>query len=390
MIKTHVIRLYPTFKQEVLFKKSCGVARHSYNWALSKWQELHKLGDKPSAYSLIKLQNSIKRSEMPFYMEVSKTAPQYAIHNLEKAYKSMWKLGTKYPKFKKKGVRDSFVAVENKEAYWQKDYRIHIPKVGKVKCAENLRFVGRVNSVKVKRISDKWFAIINVETSETDMSVNNENQVVIGVDAGIKSMFVTSDGSVYNNPRSLRVNLKKLRRANKSLARKKKDSNNREKAKIKLSKLHYRISCVRSHALHCATTSIVNKADKIVIEGLSVANMIKNRSLSLALSDVGIAEGFRQIKYKAEWQGKEVIIADRFFPSSKLCSMCGNKKKDLKLSERMYNCDACGFSIDRDLNAAINLANYSPTVKTTGSQACGDGSSVSSLTQPVDEARIKN
>lgn len=327
---------------------------------------------------------------MPFYMEVSKTAPQYAIHNLEKAYKSMWKLGTKYPKFKKKGVRDSFVAVENKEAYWQKDYRIHIPKVGKVKCAENLRFVGRVNSVKVKRISDKWFAIINVETSETDMSVNNENQVVIGVDAGIKSMFVTSDGSVYNNPRSLRVNLKKLRRANKSLARKKKDSNNREKAKIKLSKLHYRISCVRSHALHCATTSIVNKADKIVIEGLSVANMIKNRSLSLALSDVGIAEGFRQIKYKAEWQGKEVIIADRFFPSSKLCSMCGNKKKDLKLSERMYNCDACGFSIDRDLNAAINLANYSPTVKTTGSQACGDGSSVSSLTQPVDEARIKN
>src|SRR5690554_12507 len=135
MNKAHVVKLYPTKTQRNLIHQSCGVARHSYNWALAKWKELYEQGEKPSAYSLIKLQNSIKREEFPFYMEVTKCAPQYAIHNLEKAFKRMWKLGSGYPKFKKRGVKDSYVAVENKTQFKQKDKKIWLPRIGWVKCA---------------------------------------------------------------------------------------------------------------------------------------------------------------------------------------------------------------------------------------------------------------
>lgn len=366
MIKAHVIRLYPNKSQETLLKKSCGVARHSYNWALSKWKELYEHGHKPTAYGLIKLQNSMKREEMPFYMEVSKTAPQYAIHNLEKAYKSMWKGNTKYPKFKKKGINDTFLSVENHLGFKQSNKKIHLPRIGKVKCAEDLRFQGKVNNVRVKRVSDKWFAIINIDVDNVPPNIS-ENKVIVGVDVGIKSLFVTSYGGVYENPKALKNNLKKLARLNRVLSRKLKGSNNRERAKVILSRLHYRISCIRKHALHTATTDIVNKADVIVIEDLNVKGMLKNRKLSRAISDVGIGEALRQIKYKAAWQGKEVIVADRWFASSKTCSRCGHKKEALKLSERTYNCEKCSLSMDRDLNAAKNLANYSPTVKTMGS-----------------------
>jgi putative transposase len=383
MLKAHKIKLYPTKSQELLLRKSCGVARYSYNWALAKWREMYEAGEKPSAYALIKIQNSIKREQMPFFLEVSKNAPQYAIHNLETGFKKFFKKQARYPKFKKKGVLDSFVAIENRQEFNQKNHKIHIPRIGKIRCSENLRFEGKVNNVTVKRIADLWFAVINIEVPDSTPALkrnqSGDNQAIVGVDFGIKTMMVLSDGEVYENPKALKKTLKRLKRAQRSLSRKKKGSKNRRKQQVRLARMHYRVSNIRRNATHQATAQIIQKYNKITIEDLNVSGMAKNRKLAQAVSDVSFAEIRRQLTYKALWSGKEIVIADRFFASSKICSGCGHKKKELKLSERIYKCENCGLEIDRDLNAAKNLASYSPTPKSGECKACREGSSVAEM-----------
>jgi putative transposase len=372
MIKTHEIKLNPTKSQIVFLRKSCGVARFAYNWALSKWKLDYENGINNCAYTLIKHLNSIKKEEFSWMQETAKTCSQYAIHNVEKAYHNFFKRNANFPKFHKKGIHDSFVSVENSLSFKQQDYKIWIPRLGWVKCAENLRFEGKINNVVVKRVADIWFAVVNVQIEDIpiDKPITCENQAVVGIDMGIKSMMVLSDGTVYENPKALKSNLKSLKRLQRGLNRKVKGSNNRKKQITKVARKHYRISCIRKNAIHQATTEIVNKYDKIIIETLKPTNMVKNHKLAQAISDVSFGEIARQLAYKALWQGKELIKADQWFPSSKLCSCCGNKKAVLKLSERTYKCDNCGLVIDRDLNASINLANYSPTLKYKGCEAC--------------------
>lgn len=378
MNKAHVIKLIPTKSQEVLFKKSCGVARFAFNWALNKWQQDYKNGVKNNKNSLIKYLNKIKRGEFPWMMEVSKAAPQYAIHNVEKAFKKMWKEKTGYPKFKKKGVKDSFVAIDDSNKWRNYGNKIHIPRIGKIKACEELRFEGKVNNVVVKRIANMWFAIINIEVPDLIPAlkpIEGDNQAIVGIDFGIKSMMVLSDGTVYENPKALRKNLKRLKRLQRGLSRKVKGSKNRYKAQIKIARKHYRIGNIRKNAIHQATTEIVKKYDKITIETLKPQNMSKNHNLAQAVNDVSFGEITRQLAYKCLWNGKELVKADQWFASSKTCSGCGNKKDKLKLSERTYQCGNCGLEIDRDLNAAINLANYSPTSKLEECKVCGEGSS---------------
>ncbi|MEO6637974.1 MAG: transposase [Ginsengibacter sp.] len=375
MVKAHVIKLYPTKTQEKLFRQSCGVARFSYNWALNKWKEDFKTGIKQSAYDLIRHLNSIKRIEFPWMQETSKCCSQYAIHHVEAAYKKMWKEKKGYPKFKKKGINDSFVAVENSQAFNQSNFKIRIPKIGKVKCAENLRFDGKVNNVVVKRVADLWFAVINIEVVPNETPAVNKNQVTVGVDLGIKSMMVLSDGTVFENPKALKSNLKRLKQRQRRLSKKQKGSANRKKQQIKVARTYYRISCIRKNAIHQATTFIVKKYDRIIIEDLNVKGLIRNSKVSQAISDVSFGEIARQLTYKAAWKGKETVKADRFFASSKICSDCGHKKETLKLSDRNYKCENCGLTIDRDLNAAKNLANFGSTPKCGETYASGDLSS---------------
>jgi len=385
--------------------KASGTARFTYNWGIDTWGKMYKEGDKPSAITLNKHLNSIKRDEFPWMLEVTKTCPQYALWDLEDAFKRYFK-GLKddsiqkkrdayvskqkskwlpinkdklrdigKPKFKKKGIKDSFVAVENSLSFKQKGNHLWIPRLGYVKCHEELRFEGKVNNVVVKRIADMWFAIVNVEMNIPDPIVN-ENQVTVGVDLGIKTLITLSDGKTFENPKALKKNLKCLKRLQRSLTRKQKGSNNKKKVQMRLARKHYKVSCIRSNALHQATAYIADHYDKIVIEDLNVSGMVKNHNLSQAISDVSFYELRRQLEYKAGWKGKEVIVADRFFPSSKTCSCCGGIKKELKLSDRTYKCEVCNLEIDRDLNATINLANYSPTSKSEGCKACGEPSSL--------------
>lgn len=375
MIKSHKIKLYPTKTQERFLNQSCGVARFAYNWALNEWNNEVKIGNKPSAYQLVKKLNNIKREQFSWMLNVGKCSPQYAIHNLESAFKSFLKKITKYPKFKKKGVRDSFVAVENSDGFRLENYKLKIPRLGFIKCAENLRFEGKVNNVVIKRKADMWFAVVNVDVPETIKTVS-ENQTIVGVDLGIKSLAITSNGVYFENPKALLKNLKSLKRKQRILLRKKKGSNNRKKQQIKFARLHLKISNIRNNVLHKATTSIVNSADILVIEDILVSGLLKNGNLSKALGDASFFEFRKQLEYKAKWLGKEVIVADRFFASSKICSNCDCKNEHLKLSHRVFECLNCGNVIDRDLNAAKNLANYGSTLKFKGSNASGVDSSV--------------
>lgn len=372
MNKAHQIQLNPTKKQEELLRKSVGVHRHSYNWCLAMWKELYEKGEKPSVYSMVKLQNSIKKEQFPFYLQVSKTACQYACHNVESAYKKMWKEKTGYPKFKKKGVKDSFLAVDNNNTFKQSNYKIHIPRIGKIKCLENLRFEGKVNNVVVKRIANKWFAIVNIETFSNEAPMPSENQAVVGVDLGIKTMLTLSDGKTFENPKALKSNLKSLKRLQRGLSRKVKGSNNRKKQQMRIATKHYRVNNIRKNAIHQATTYIVKNYDTIVIEDLNVKGMVKNHNLAQALSDVSFSEIRRQLTYKSAWLGKGLIVADRFYASSKLCSNCGHKKETLKLSDRVYVCSECNLELDRDVNAAKNLASLGSTLSVRGTKACGE------------------
>lgn len=201
---------------------------------------------------------------------------------------------------------------------------------------------------------------------------------IIGIDLGIKTLATCSNGLVFDNPKVLRKRTKQLRKCSKGLSRKVKGSNNRNKARIRLNKLHYKIGNIRKDVLHKITTAVARtKPLAVVMENLQISNMTKNRHLSKSILDCGFFEFRRQLEYKLKWIGSELILADTFFPSSKMCSCCGNVKKELSLSERTYSCDVCEYEEDRDLNAAINLKNYG-TVGSTGKtrfaslQACGD------------------
>ena len=386
--------------------RASGVSRFTYNWAIDTWDEMYKKGEKPSAMTLNKHLNSIKEDRFPWMYEVTKSSPQYAIWDLEDSFKNYFRglkdgsiqkkkdayiskrkskglpinesklINFGKPKFKKKGIQDSFVAVENSLSFKQSNRKIWIPRLGYVKCHEDLRFEGKVNNVVVKRIANMWFAIVSVEMNLPEPKVN-ENQVTVGLDFGIKTLITLSDGKTFENPKALRKNLKCLKRLQRSLSRKQKGSSNRKKQQMKVARKHYRVSCIRSNALHQATAYITDNYDKIVIEDLNVSGMIKNRKLSQAISDVGFFELRRQLEYKSKWKGKEVVIADRFFPSSKTCSCCGYVNKELTLEVRQWTCPKCETHHERDLNAAINLANYSPTEKIPECKACGELSSSS-------------
>ena len=384
VIRGQIIELKPNNKQATYFKKACGVARFAYNWALAEWQRQYQ-EDKayregceqsgltvdgsqlnlPSHGKINKLFNAIKREQFPFMMEVTKCAPQIAIQQLGDAYKRFFKGESKYPQFRKKGERDRF-GISNDRFKIQKQkgkFFIQIPRLGLVKMKEELRFHGKIMSATISTRGEKWFVSINIELSEEILPLPKTQQSV-GLDLGITHLATLSDGTKFQAPKPLKTQLKKLRRLSRELSRKQKDSNNRAKAKVKLSQLYYRISNIRKDFLHKLTTELVRKFDVICLEDLNVKGMMKNRRLSRAIHDLGFYELKRQLIYKANQFGKTVKSVERFFPSSKTCSCCGFKLEKLSLSVRKWTCKNCHAEHDRDINASINILNFAHKVLT--------------------------
>ena len=379
MLIAHKIALDPNNLQATYFARASGTARFAYNWALAEWQRQYEACKadsslpKPSQMALRRQLNGIKREQFPWMLDVTKNAPQMAIIQLGAAFKNFFAGRAQYPKFRKKGLQDRFSLTNDQFSIGGS--RIRIPNLGWVRMRETLRFTGKIMSATVSRVADKWFVSLTVDTPDSLPLPKAENQGAVGVDLGVSALATLSTGESIAGPKAHKALLCRLQRLSRSVSRKAKGSENRKKAKVKLSRLHARIGNIRKEGLHQLTTDLTRRFHTIGIEDLNVRGMVKNRHLSRAVSDRGFFEFRRQLDYKAAQRGGVVIVADRWYPSSKTCSACGHKLEALPLSVREWTCPECGSVHDRDVNAAINLRNLavSSTVSACGEDGSGLG-----------------
>lgn len=381
-LKGYKVELAPNNCQMTLFRKHFGAARWAFNFALQKKKEAFNKKEKiPNNIELHRELNKLKGTDaLPWAYDVSKVAFQSGLINCDRAFQNFFNRCKKkikgkkgFPKFKSKKNETQSFKLDGSIHLTDKRH-IKLPRVGKVKLKESgyIPIDAEIKSVTISRKGGKWFVSCLVE-SDIKMLPTTDKEV--GVDLGIKILATCSDGTTFENPKALKFNLRKLKRKQRQLSRKKKGSQNYKKTKLKLSKLHNRISNIRKDSLHKSTTKIIRDNQTIVLENLKISNMLKNHCLAQSISDMSANEFRRQIHYKAKWYGREIIIADSYYPSSKTCSCCGWKNDNLTLKDRIFKCEICKNGIDRDLNASKNLLKLS-TVSSTGNYALGDGSSV--------------
>lgn len=374
----HKIELNLNNTQRTYFAKAAGVARFAYNWALAEWKKEYEAGLKPNNFSLRRKLNNIKRDAFPWMLEVTKNAPQMAIIQLGQAFQNFFAKRAQYPRFRKKGVHDSFTL--SNDQFSVNGSRIRIPHLGWVRMRESLRLTGKILSATVSRRADKWFVSLTVDVPTPIFPATNEDQVVVGVDLGLTQFATLSTGKMIEGPKPHKAKLNRLKRLSKSLSRKQKGSANRSKAKMKLARLHSQIKNIRHDAIHQFTTELTENFSTIVIEDLNVKGMLRNRKLSRSIADMGFYEFRRQLIYKAAMRNKKVIVADRWFASSKLCSVCEFKNVDLKLSTREWQCIKCNSQHHRDVNAAKNLAKLAVSLTASACGASSGGVITSAIT----------
>ena len=372
---SHKIELKPNNKAITHFKKAFGCARLAYNWGLAKWQENYKQGIKSSAYELIKEFNAIKKEQYPFVYEVSKYATQQPFINLDKAFKKFFndlKQGkVSYPKFKKKKDNQGSYYIGGDHVVIKDNKYLKVPNYGLVKMREAIRFNGKINSCTISQSGDKFYASFSIQIDKNEYMIKHKNSkrtnLALGIDLGISSFVTLSNGLSIKAPKPLNKLTRLLTKRQRQLSKKQhpktkseaiqgvKKSNNYQKASIKLNKFHRKISNIRSDFLHKLTSSLVANIDYFCLEDLNVKGMMSNHRLAKSISDVGFYEFKRMLEYKSVYNDKQIYQVDRFYPSSKICSSCGNIKDNLALKDREYICNHCGFKADRDFNASLNL-----------------------------------
>ena len=361
------IRLYPTKEQEELLWKSVGTARYIYNWTLTRQEENYRNGGK--FISEDKFRDELKQlrdNELQWLKEVSNNVARQAITDACDAYKRFFRGLSKKPKFKsRKRSKPSFYNDTSKLKV--KDKIVLIEKIGWIKIKEQIPIGVTYHNVRISYDNKYWYLSVGIEREPLKEELTD---VSLGIDLGIKELAVCSDGKVYKNinkthrVKKIEKRLKRLQRKVSRKYEKNKQGKKYNKTKniirleTKIKRIHRKLSNIRNNHLHQTTTSIVKtKPYRVVIEDLNVKGMMKNKNLSDAIRKQGFYEFRRQLEYKCKVRGIELIVADRFYPSSKTCSQCGKIKRDLRLKDRVYRCE-CGLEIDRDLNAAINLSRY--------------------------------
>lgn len=382
MFLAYRIRLDPNNLQATYLARAAGTARFAYNWALAEWQRQYTAYKadpalpKPNEAALRRQLNAIKRQQFPWMLKVTKSAPQMAIIQLGRAFQNFFEKRARYPQFRRKGRDDRFALTSDQ--FRVENKRIRLPKLGWVRMREALRFTGKILSASISRTADHWYASITVDIPEVPLP-HAENGGAVGIDLGVTHLATLSTGETVAGPKALRTLLDRLRRLSRNLSRKVKGSRNRSKAKTKLARLHARIANVRADSLHQLSTAITRRFHTIGIEDLHVKGMLANRCMSRAIADMGFAELRRQLAYKAQQRGSQLVIVNRWYASSKTCSGCGHQLDVLDLGTRQWSCPACGALHDRDINAAINLKNMA--VSSTASACGGEGAG------PVPEAQ---
>ena len=418
LIRAHKTRLAPTASQRQCLAQNCGYARKAYNAALAHSQQhAEEEKKKPeqerrylSAYDLDKWWTEAKKTvcvdkeEQPWYQQCNQVAAKNAIvHGLGPAYANWRRSGWNpehAPTFHKKGRHDSYRASNGRNTVKVVGKRIRTQPTFGRRMREPLRFTGAVLIVTVSRMADWWYVSITVET--TDLPAPPNGGPTAGVDVGLKSLAVVVSGAAgqvqeFANLRPLQRRLRQLRRVDKAVARSrnvhglKRPSNRREKRYRRRARLHARVAFARQDMLHKATTAIAKQHGLVGAESLHVKGLLRNKKLARHIADVGWGEFLRQLGYKAQWYGSEVVEADQWYPSTQTCSACGVKRgkggqgEKVTLAERTFVCYACGFTCDRDENAALNLQAWAEAAVDLGGRETknGRGGDVSPLGSAV-------
>ena len=374
MILAKKVRLYPTKEQEQKLWQSVGTARFIYNYTLAKQEENHKNGGKFISDGVIRKElTQLKKSELTWLNEVSNNVAKQAVKDACNAYKRFFKSLANKPKFKsRKKSKPSFYNDTSKLKV--KEKKVLIEKVGWIKTNEQIPTEVKYNNLRVTYDNKYWYISVGVEVDKKQEKLTD---ISLGIDLGLKDLAVCSDGKVFKNinkTKKVKKLEKKLKQKQRKISRKyemnkiKKEgggccqfikTKNIEKLEETTKLIHRKLANIRNNYLHQVTTSIVKtKPYRIVIEDLNVFGMMKNKHLSDSVRKQCFYKFRQYMTYKTELNGIELIVADRFYPSSKTCSICGSIKHDLKLKDRIYKCPHCGAIIDRDYNASINLAMY--------------------------------
>ncbi len=343
-------------QQHTMLMKHCGVARHAWNWGLALTKQIldHNKANPnskikfPTAIDLHKWLVALVKSDQVWYYECSKSTPQQALFALRESWKRCFNKTAGVPKFKKKGKRDSFTLEGTVKILG--DSKIQVPVIGVLRTYERLPQV-LIKSATISRQADRWFISFRFDVEAQNLG----NTDVVGVDLGVKTQFSLSTGEVVVGAKSYKKYEAKLSRMQWLNRRQIIGSNNWKKAQLQIARLHRKIANIRKDTLHKITTLLAKNHGTIVIEDLNVSGMMANHKLAKAIADMGFYEFRRQLTYKCELYGSKLVVVDRWFPSTKLCSNCGIQKEIIGLDERVFNCEHCGFTLGRDLNAAINL-----------------------------------
>ncbi len=377
--RAYKYRFYPTPEQENLLRRTIGCVRLVYNKALATrteaWYSKKERIGYPETSSF--LTSWKKTDELDFLNEVSCVPLQQCLRHLQKAFANFWGKRARYPRFKKK--RNGGSAEFTKSAFKWKDGKLWLAK-----CKEPLNIVWsrclpdgtKPSTVTVKfDPSGRWYVSLLIN-DQTTLKLPPTNKKV-GIDVGISRLISTSDGEKIANPKHFNRLYRKLKSAQKVLSRKTKGSNNRHKARLEVAKIHAQIKDARTDFLHKLTTRLVQENSLIAIEDLGIRNMVKNRKLARSISDAAWGEMFRQLEYKCEWYGRELVKIDRFYPSSKRCNHCGFVVEKLPLDVRSWDCPNCGTTgIDRDINAGKNILAAGLAVIVCGADVRPDNHSV--------------
>lgn len=364
MLRAYKYRIYPTDEQKVLFAKTFGCCRFVYNWALNLKISAYK--ERKETLGNVYLTNLMKselKAEHDWLKEVNSQSLQSALRNLDAAYTNFFR-NTKavgFPKFKSRRSRQSFLCPQHCSVDFDKG-TVSIPKAKDIPAVLHRRFNGSVKTVTVSMTpSGKYFASVLVDTGFQELPLSPKDMsTAVGIDLGIKSLGVCSDGRTFDNPKNLQYSLERLSMLQKRLSRKQKGSANRNKARIRVARLQEHIANSRKDNLHKITHALTHDSQvrTICMEDLNVKGMQRNHNLAQAVSDASFGMFFTMLEYKCRWYGVNLIKIDRFAPSSKTCGKCGHLYKGLKLSERSWTCPECGTRHDRDFNAACNIKDF--------------------------------